>query len=855
MEQKKLSWLIAGIFTMPAVGANAQAQTAPAAVEDGVQTVVVSGIRASVRNALAAKEANNSMVEVIAAEDIGKLPDTTIAESLARLPGLSAGLDRGNASQVVARGLGPRFIGATLNGRELATSEPDRAVRFEQFPSESIAGATIYKTQSAELVEGGIATTIDLQTVQPLKYSKRSAAFKADALYYEMAKDIPGAKATAPRLGGIYIDQFANRTLGVALAFSYQDQPSVQKLVKHFGFNTYNPSGVANNAKAPWGWEDAVKRGKNERASVLGKLEWKIAGDALITGDVYYSKSDIYEPELSHWSGGTGSWEGGQAADYSNPVVQGGHIVGATVRNVGLTTNDALWTQDMNTLAGGINGKFKIGNWKVDADLFASSSERESQWRDLRQYSNNSATVNWSMPGGGKFAYAWGQDTGNPANFGNAELHISNYEHLRDRLNGVHLNAARDVEAGILSKIKFGARLTDREKSFEQANWNFTGGASKALPASAYEAVPVAGLSTFLGLRDWNGTVLGAFGPDAFNPDGRARDALAGWTVKERNAALYAQGDLEGKLGGMSFRGNAGVRLVRTSQVGEGAEVLNGVNKPTSVTSSYTKVLPSVNLIFNLDEKQERQLRVSLARAMARAPVDDMRGSRNLALDTQSQNPVLTGSTGNPELKPMMSDQLDVAYQWYFGKGSLLSGGLFYKNLSDYIGIASVSTTIEGRAANITRPVNAGGGGVRGLELIYQQAFGNGLGISSNYSYSASGIEETFNGLKMPLEGLMKHNGGATLWYEKNGFEARLSANYHSPYSRIAGWDGVIQRNEAETYVALNFAKQITPQIQLRFGMDNITNQKSVYTSNKNPYQQEIREFGRRFNLGLSFKL
>ncbi len=852
MKQKKLSWLIAGLCTAMCTGANAQEA---AAVTAEVQQVTVSGIRASVRNALAVKEASNSMVEVIASEDIGKLPDTTIAESLARLPGMAAGLDRGNASQVVARGLGPRFIGSTLNGRELATSEPDRAVRFEQFPSESIAGATIYKTQSAELVEGGIATTIDLQTVQPLKYSSRMASFKADALYYEMARDIPGAKKLAPRLGGIYLDQFNQRTLGVALAFSYQDQPSVQKLVKHFGFNQDHSGDVTADGKTditPWGWEDAVKRGKNERASVLGKVEWKPGADALVTADVYYAKSDIREPELSHWSGDVGNWDGWQKSAYSKPDVRDGYVVGGTVSGVGLTTNDALWTQDMNTLAGGVNGKFTMGDWKVDADLFASTSERESEWRDLRQSSKNGATVSWSMPGDGKFAYAYGQDTGNPANFNPATLHISNYEHLRDRLNGVHLNAARELEAGMLKKLKFGARLTDREKSFEQAAWEF---AARDIPASAYEAVNVPGLSTFLGVKDWTGTVLGGFGGNAFNPDGHARDRLAGWTVKERNAAMYVQGDLEGELMGLNYRGNAGVRVVRTTQTGEGVQVLNGATSPTSVEASYTEVLPSMNLIVNLDEKQERQLRFSVARAMARAPVDDLRGSRNLSGDAAIITLPLTGSAGNPELKPMMANQVDLAYQWYFDKGALLSGGLFYKQISRYIGVATDRTSINGRQAVLSRPVNGDGGNVRGLELIYQQSFANGLGVSSNYSYSTTDIVENYNGLAMPLEGLMKHNGGATLWYEKDGNEARLSANYHSPYSRIAAWDGKMQRNEEETYVSVNFARQLTPQIQIRFGIDNITNQKVVYTSNNNAYEQEIREFGRRFNLGVSFKL
>ena len=237
MKHKKMSLLIATLFSTPLMAQQAFAQEAAAAqaavpaaqaaapVAGEIQQINVTGIRASVRNALAVKEASNSMVEVIASEDIGKLPDTTIAESLARLPGLSSGLDRGNASQIIARGMGPRFIGATLNGRELASTEASRAVRFEQFPSESVSGATVYKTQNAELVEGGIATTIDLQTVSPLKYNGRQLNLKADALYYPIAKDIAGADKTKPRVGGIWVDQFLNKTLGAAIAFSYQDQP------------------------------------------------------------------------------------------------------------------------------------------------------------------------------------------------------------------------------------------------------------------------------------------------------------------------------------------------------------------------------------------------------------------------------------------------------------------------------------------------------------------------------------------------------------------------------------------------------------------------------------------------------
>ncbi len=869
MKQKKLSWLIAAIFTVPAASI-AQAQTtttetapvtAPATAD--IQQVTVSGIRASVRSALVAKEASNSMVEVIASEDIGKLPDTTIAESLARLPGLSSGLDRGNASQVVARGLGPRFVGATLNGRELASSEPARAVRFEQFPSESLSGATVYKTQSAELVEGGIATSIDLQTVKPLSYKGRQASFKVDALYYDLARDIPDAPGVKPRVGGIYIDQFANNTVGVALAFSYQKQPSLVKRVEHWGFNETNSEDLNKDGKAdktPWGLAEEVKRGTNERSSVLAKVEWKPNADLFITGDAYYSKADIKEPAVSHWFDGMGNWGGNRTADYSNLDIRDGYVVGATLANQTVTSNSTLWTQTMDVVATGVNAKLNAGEWKLEADLSGSKAGRDSAWRDLRMY-GAPGTLTFSFTGNENQNYAFNQDTGNAASFAWPKMIIDTDGHLDDEMAAAAFSGTRALGWGPVSRVKVGARFTDRDKKFRQTTWELD--PTSVIPASAFETVKVDGMgNSFLALKDFENASAQYFGANVFSANGRSgneNDRLAGWTVKEKSSAIYAQAELEGEAFGKSYRGNAGVRVVHTKQSGTGV-AKNVVGDATTFSdftggTSYTEVLPSMNLIFNMDEAQEKQLRFSVARAMARTPLDEIRGSRNL--NTSTTTGEVTGSAGNPELKPMLANQVDLAYQWYFGKGSLLSAGLFYKQITRYIGITQDKITYQGKPATITRSVNGEGGNVRGVELVYQQLFNNGIGISSNYSYTNSNIRENIpEGNPYPVEGLMKNNAGVTLWYENAGYEARLSANYHSPFVRNPTWGaGGLTVNEEETYVTLGLSKQLTPTIQLRFGMDNVTNQKVTYTGAGNQYRQETFDFGRRYNLGLSFKL
>lgn len=856
MKHKKMSLLIATLFSTPLMAQQAFAQeaqaepaaqaAAPAAtpaapVAGEIQQVNVTGIRASVRNALAVKEASNSMVEVIASEDIGKLPDTTIAESLARLPGLSSGLDRGNASQIVARGMGPRFISATLNGRELASSEPNRAVRFEQFPSESLSGATVYKTQNADLAEGGIATSIDLQTVSPLKYNGRQINLKADALYYPIAKDVPGAKTTKPRVGGVWIDQFLNKTLGAAIAFSYQDQPSVQKNISHWGFDPAT--------KAPWGFQDDVRRGTNERSSVLAKVEYKPNSDILITADTYYAKSAIKEDQLQHWTENLSN-----IGNYSNPHIIDGYYAGATADWTKVVNNHSRWKQDGSVAASGLNGKFNAGEWKIEADLSTSHALRSSQWADVRQWSNDFVKTTWDFTGNKNQSYSFGMDTGNPANFSDAQLFVDTDGHVKDRLDAFSLSANRAIDNSIFSRIKFGVRATDRTKNYYQTTWQ---AGPSAIPASAFETVKVDGFPAYIALKDFGSIVHSTFGSDATNPTGRTlteNDLLSSWEVKERSKSAYVQGDLDGVAFGKTYRGNVGVRLVhtKTDSFGIGktpASTLEVVEQGTS----YTEILPSLNLILNLDEAQEHQVRFSVARAMSRPPIDELRASRSLSLSGAGNQ---TGTAGNPDLKPMMANQVDLAYQWYFEKGSLISVGGFFKQLQRYIAITQNEN-------EITRSVNGDGGNVRGVELVYQQAFTglpapfDGLGIASNYAYTASTVREQVPvGNPFPIEGLMRNNGGLTLWYEKAGYEARISATHHSSFVRNPGWSaGKLLVNEAETYLTLNLAKQITPNVQVRFGVDNLTNQKGVYTGANNPLQQEVTEYGRRYNLGLSFKL
>jgi iron complex outermembrane receptor protein len=869
MKQRKLSLLIATTFAMPFLTnlAFAQQTSSTTPPPEEIQQVQVVGISAAAQSALDAKQSSNNMIESIVAEDIGKLPDTTIAESLSRLPGLNSGIDRGNSSQVVAEGLGPRFIAATLNGRELATPEPNRAIRFEQFPSESLVGANIYKTQSAELIEGGMATTIDLLTVRPLQFKEQQLTLKADYVYDDLGDSIQGAKKTGPRIGGMWLDQFLDKTLGVAFAFSYEDQPSLVKDVEQWGYNTASNSTITSNGQTgfvPWGFQDEAKRGTDQRISMLGKVEWKADSDTLITGDAYYERQDIFEPGLQTYTSGMGNWGGGTTANYTNLVIQNGYVVGGSASGMGVQNNDYEWVQNSSTLATGLNAKLNRGGWKIDADLSNSLAMRNSEWRDLAQSSLNPATITWYMPGNGVQNFSFGQNTGDPSIYGTPTLNVNTYGNVKDDLGAAMFSASHPVtDFGDVSLFKFGVRLTDRQKSYNQVSWSAT--PNSPIPDSDYSTVNVGGMPPFIALNNFDSTVYSAFGSNIYDPSGRTPstgDLTSGWTVKEKTESIFAQADLNGKMFGLDYRGNVGLRVANDSHTSDGMQSTNGdAPTPISVTATDTEFLPSLNLVYMLDPKESQQVRFGLSRAMSRAPLDELRSSQNIYTSAPGQ-PV-TGSAGNPLLKPMLDDQIDLAYQWYFAKGSLFSTNVFFKKMLNYIKIEDNPTTVGGETAMITQSVNSTGGEVRGIEFVYQQAFTglpapfNGLGMTSNFSYTTSNItEQVGTGTPFPVDGLMRDNGGFTVWYVNSGFEARLSVNHHSAFTRDPTWTtGAFVINEAETHVNMQVSQQISKQFSIHFGIQNLTDQKMIFTTPNVASEQQVWDFGRVYNVGISYKM
>ena len=225
IKRNLLSAALASALALQASGAYAQStgdegQKKADAVD--LDTVTVTGIRRGIESAISVKRDATSIVEAVSAEDIGKLPDVSIAESIARLPGLAAQRVAGRAQVISVRGLSPDFATTLLNGREMVSTGDNRSVEFDQYPSELISGVTVYKTPDAGLVGQGLSGTLDMQTVRPLSYGGRVIAVSGRYQKNSLG-EAAGVDPYGNRFNVSFVDKFADNTLGLAIGYSHSD--------------------------------------------------------------------------------------------------------------------------------------------------------------------------------------------------------------------------------------------------------------------------------------------------------------------------------------------------------------------------------------------------------------------------------------------------------------------------------------------------------------------------------------------------------------------------------------------------------------------------------------------------------
>lgn len=858
------SYLFSFITTLIIFSASALAQSEEETV---LEEVIVQGVRASLANALEIKQDSGLVVEAISSESIGQLPDITIAEALIRLPGINGTRDRGNESQVVIRGMGPRLSLGLVNGREVASSEPNRNIRWEMYPSEIVNSVLVYKSQSADLIAGGVAGTIDLRTIAPLDYSGPSVLLRAGPTYYDASTDIPDYDGWGYRASASGVGKFSP-TFAASLAVSIQSQKNGFPSFQGWGYNDDNIGGTPGDVNGdgtpdytPWGAQTEVKKLDQDRAGLAGSFQWRPSDEFDLRFDLQWSEVKIREDQDQTWfsnNGNWGNWGGGSNWAYSDYDFIGRDIVAATVNWASVTNVIAQYTEDKSTLATGLNAAWNWDLWSLELDGSYSKAQRDNVWQAVRT-EHYPETSQFDMRAGST-PYVWvDADTADPANQYAADW-LSGIndgpESIDDVLYALEMDIAREI--GTNNRISAGLRFSNREKEHSRHSWNqFTPAGGLMIPADMLSSYDISAFDV-PSILTGNFSDLANYLYGGFSDPGNTEVLEDTWVVDEDVFEAYLKWDFSGKLFDTEMDGNLGARLVDVDTKSSGYESVGGGPFTwITVPHDYSEVLPSASI--NFYPSNEWILRFGISRVMARPPLDELRAGRYRD-DPISTPPPLTAWGGNPELDPFMAWQGDFSAEWYFAPEALFAIAMYYKDVDTHIGYSTVPIEIEGNTYALSGPANGDGGTIKGVELTFQTPFSSSgflqnFGIYSNYAYVDSNIKEFYPANDpLPASGIAKHTAAIDLWYSADKFEARLGWKYHSEYTLIYGWTGSDVRTlEPESIFGLSMSYQFTDRFGARFQVNNLTNETlRIYRDNNANRLGRFDEYGRYYLLDFS---
>jgi iron complex outermembrane recepter protein len=870
--------------------AKAEAEAKAAADAQTLDAIEVTGIRAAIEASIDTKRENTSIVEAISSEDIGKLPDTSIADSLARLPGLTAQRFGNRPQEINIRGFAGDFSTGLLNGREQASPSNTRSVEFDQYPSELINKVIVYKTPDASLVGQGLSGTIDMHTVSPLDYGEQ--IFTANYRYD--VNELDDEKANGSRVSFSYIDQFNDNTVGLALGYAVLNSPTQ---ANQFGSWGYDHSDVTPDSGAISGADLWDVEGEVERAGLMGVFEYKPNEDFHSRVDFFHSEFDR-EENKSGFQFSTQTWTG--AALNGRTDDSDGTAIDVTYDDVGfaVTRGDFNASYD-DMISVGWNTEWRFADkWTATADVSYSDVHREE--RILETYARLApgllldgvtATHN-----GDYYDFSFPIDLTDPNNFrmmdpggwGGAVPQAGYLKDfiVEDELLALRLDLERTFDDSMFSSVSFGGNVTDREKS--RASSEATLCTTPTCTGNPEVAVPTEylnGTFSFAGLEFMGLDAIGLLNNFYYQQRKDHADIYnKNWDIEETVSTIYGQLNIDTDWGDVPVRGNIGLQAVHADQSSTGVAIFNGIalGEPATYGKTNTDWLPSLNLSFQFVHDQF--LRVAAARQMARPRMDEMRANANYSYNNQQQE--FTGSGGNPLLDPWIANAFDLSYEKYFaGNRGYVSLAYFYKDLRTYIypdtdfdfDFSALPIPPEALPPGVTdfsgtysSPMNGEGGRVSGwetavslpLDLLWEPL--EGFGIQANYSDTSSSIQ-AFGPPPAPpgpIAGLSEEVWNASVFYERYGFAARVSQRHRSEFfGEVQGFGGDrVRQNfggETVTDVSVGYAFQEGPlqDLSILLQVNNLENE--PFTSQQDGYSARptnYQEFGRTTLLGISYK-
>ncbi len=868
-----------------AVSAQAQ-QAAPA--DQPTQVIEVVGVRAALAKSIEQKRESVTDVEVITAEDVGKMPDKNVADALQRVPGVNTqagaagegGFDEND--RVSIRGTSASLTQVTFNGHMVSTGDwflldqyqtIGRSVSFTLLPSELVSSIVVYKTQTPDQIEGGVAGSVDVRTHTPLQFKDNlTAEASVGAVYATLPKK------TDPQMNGMIAWKNDEKTFGVVLE-AFHERRNVERYGQEdLGYSTIsatNPVAVAHpdlaGVAAPTYIGSALFQQVRTRNGGDFAVEFKPSKDLDINLNGFYSHMDANNSNINFLANVAGGGAGGFITNGISPAsytVQNGTLTAAnwTTSDPAAAVVDNIYrTSSAESKYLDLDGKWRVNNnltftGQIGTTTGIGQTTASSSWE-----ANVPGTLNYQLHGDSSAA-AVSFPSGVPFSSATTGWLWTDVVTVKDKENYGQLDGLYTVDQGALESIKFGARFAEHTRSIAfPVDGGPLAGAYTNVPAYAGTTYPSNFASVVGGGVYGSGfLVTGPAVTNFFNQYGKGGPAAPSgreyWPgeeyVQEHDSAAYVMAN----LGGPGWSGVAGVRIVRTNEHVIDDEAAPSASTPGAITSSqfgpfiqvpvdntYINVLPSAN--FKFDITKDLDVKFGVANTMARPDYSAIGGAVQLTDLTQ------TGSGGNGNLQPIRSTNWDATVEWQFAPKSLATASLFYMDFQSYVDFGTSTQMWPDQLLHnqvmpysITSPFNTTATN-EGFELSYQQSFNNGFGFLGNFTL-ANG--HTADGSAMV--GNSKDTYNLTGYYEDHGFSVRLAYTYRS--DALVGLDrsyNEVQKGVGNLALAANY--DFNKHLGISFNALNLNNAPLEYYANNESQPRAIYYNGRQYYLTLRAKL
>ncbi|MBN5111266.1 TonB-dependent receptor [Stenotrophomonas maltophilia] len=891
--------LSAAIVSCIAFSAHAQ-QAAPTATD--LDTVTVTGIRGSMEKSLDTKREANARVEVVTAEDVGKLPAHNVADTLQRLPGVnisSSSADEGGfdeADRVSLRGTSPSLTQTLINGHSVGSadwfvlsqgSNVGRSVSYTLLPSELVRSVEVNKSSQAKLQDGGTTGTVNILTRKPLEFSKQ---ITAEASIGAVRSD--QAKSTDPQLSGLFNYKNDDGTFGVMVqGFSQKRELRREAQEIPSGFFKIDPNGTVAKSNpdlagvyAPALLGSTLFEQTRERKGGLISLQFKPADNLTLGLEGFSSKMEAnnYNRNFMLWGSKIMGDDKDAAGVITRPgqaplpgyVVKDGVLTNANFAGVAGTpyavydmiyreataksnyiTLDADWQ-----INDSLNAKFQAGSTKgtgtTPRQFIAEVTVADGGGANWTTHGNGSP-VDWNV--GGDISPNGVTSFGT---WGNQEVTAEDKEKWFTADFNQYFN-----DGGVLNSLDFGVRYADHKRealspegATPGAIWDalkgaptgsfpggFAGGIGGNFPRNIWYYTPGALKDAVLNNSTW---LAGNDGPTGRHNYG------AEWKVAEKNFAGYVQANFSGDR----WSGNVGLRYVNIKQdidtyqavsdiANADVSSLFGKWKALSFENKHDRILPSANLKFDLAD--------DLVFRFAASQTQTLPDFSALGASSWGSDLTKVGGGGNPKLKPVLSTNFDANLEWYFMPRGLVSLGAYSMNLKDYVAFGTQTQMLYSELSNqleayqVAVPVNADGK-VYGMEFAYEQPLGENFGLNANYTYADGSTSHTWEDGSNNLLGTSKNTYNVGAYFENDTFGARVSYTYRSSF--LIGLKGASPYYQDDFgTLSLSLSYKATDWMSVSFDALNLNNPTLKYYQSAS-IPSAFYENGRQYYLNFRFK-